>query len=97
MEIHDAVDSKKKLSTAKPLVKGFNFYKSGNVISISVLKKSGEDYFKSQVLPSMKKNLIYQYNIAMSSIAQDQNDLLRFSPSFDCISFISRSPCGRRT
>ena len=54
--INDAVDSKKKLSTDKPLAKGFNFYKSGNVISMSFLKKNGKNYFKSQVIPSMKKN-----------------------------------------
>ena len=64
----DAVDSKRQLSTAKPLVKGFNFYKSGNVHSILHLKQSGKHYLKSQVFPSMKKNLIYQCNIVMSSI-----------------------------
>lgn len=64
----DSVDSKKQLSTAKPLVKGFNFYKSGNVHSIHHLKESGKHFIKSQVLPSMKKNLIYQCQIVMSSI-----------------------------
>ena len=64
----DVVDSKRQLSTAKPLVKGFNFYKSGNVHSILHLKQSGKHYLKSQVFPSMKKNLIYQCNIVMSSI-----------------------------
>ena len=64
----DAVDSKRQLSMAKPLVKGFNFYKSGNVHSILHLKQSGKHYLKSQVFPSMKKNLIYQCNIVMSSI-----------------------------
>ena len=52
------VDSKKKLYTAKPLVKGFNFYKSaGNVISISFLKQNDKNNYKSQILPSMKKKL----------------------------------------
>ena len=64
----DAVDSKKKLSSAKQLVKGFNCYKCGNVISIYFLKRNDKNYFKSQVLPSVKKNLIFQFNIAMSSI-----------------------------
>ena len=56
----DAVDSKKKLSSAKQLVKGFNCYKSGKVISIPFLKPHDKNYFKSRVLPSMKKNLIFQ-------------------------------------
>jgi uncharacterized Zn finger protein len=64
----DAVDSKKQLSAAKPLVKGFNFYKSGNVLSISFLNQNGKNYVKSQVLPTMKKNLNYQCNIVMFSI-----------------------------
>lgn len=64
----DSVDSKKQLSTAKPLVKGFNFYKSWNVHSIHHLKESGKHFIKSQVLPSMKNNLIYQCQIVMSSI-----------------------------
>lgn len=64
----DAVDSKKQLSTAKPLVKGFNFYKSGNVLGIYMLKANGKTYIKSQVMPSMKKNMVYQCNIVLSSI-----------------------------
>jgi len=30
----ETCDAKKQLSTAKPLVKGFNFFKSGHVLSI---------------------------------------------------------------
>ena len=51
--------SKKQLSTAKPLVKGFNFFKSGHVLYIGYLHKNGEHFIKSQVLPSMKKDKTY--------------------------------------
>lgn len=59
---------KKQLPPAKPLVKGFNFYKSSNVVCIPLIKQNGKNYIKSQVLPSMKKNLVYHCNIVMSSI-----------------------------
>ena len=64
----DGIHSKKQLSTAKPLVKGYNFYKSGNVASISFLRQNSKNYFKSQVLPSMRKDVVYQCYILMSSI-----------------------------
>ena len=47
----DGVDSKKKLSTAKPLVKGYNFFKSGHVFFICHLLENGKHYLKSQVMP----------------------------------------------
>lgn len=64
----DAVDSKKQLSTAKPLMKGFNFYVWYNVLSITFLKQNSRTSIKSQVIPSMKKHLIYDCSIVMSSI-----------------------------
>ena len=36
----EGVESKKQLSTAKPLVKGFNFFKSGHVLYIGYLNKN---------------------------------------------------------
>jgi len=53
------LDAKKQLSTAKPLVKGYNFYKSGHVLTIKPCKKDHSAFVKSQVLPSMKKTAAY--------------------------------------
>ena len=53
------LDAKKQLSTAKPLVKGFNFYKSGHVLTIKSCKKDHRVFVKSQVPPSMKKTAAY--------------------------------------
>ena len=52
-------DAKKQLSTAKPLVKGYNFFKSGHVLSIKCKEFDGKFYVKSHVLPSMKKTTSY--------------------------------------
>ena len=41
-------DAKKQLSTAKPLVKGYNFFKSGHVLSIKCRESDGKFYVKSQ-------------------------------------------------
>ena len=54
-----SLDAKKQLSTAKPLVKGFNFYKSGHVLVVKSINKDNRTYLKSQVLPSMKKTSAY--------------------------------------
>ena len=54
-----SLDAKKQLSTAKPLVKGFNFYKSGHVLTIKSCKKDHRVFVKSQVLPSVKKTAAY--------------------------------------
>lgn len=51
-------DAEKQLSTAKPLVKGYNFFKSGHVLSIKCRESDGKCYVKSQVLPSMKKTVL---------------------------------------
>ena len=50
----ETVSWKKKVATAKPLVKGYNFLKSNHVVSISHQVKDGKHYVKIQVLPSMK-------------------------------------------
>ena len=51
------VDAKRQLSTAKPLVNGFNFYKSGHVMTVKSCNEDTRSYIKSQVLPSMRKDL----------------------------------------
>ena len=52
-------DAKRQLSTAKPLVKGYNFFKSGHVLTVKCREYDGKFYVKSQVLPSMKKTVVY--------------------------------------
>lgn len=51
----DSMEFKKQLSTAKPLVKGYNFFMSNHVLSSYHLCKDSKHYIKSKVLPSMKK------------------------------------------
>ena len=55
----EGVKSKKQLSAGKPLVKGFNFFKTQHVLYIGQLHKNGKHFVKSQVLPSMKRDKIY--------------------------------------
>jgi len=62
------VACKKQIATAKPLVKGYNFFMSNHVISMYHLAKDGKHYIKSQVLPSMKKSSVYTCYIVISSI-----------------------------
>ena len=59
-------DAKRQLSTAKPLVKGYNFFKSGHVLSIKCRESDGKFYGKSQVLPSMKKTVLYNCYIFLN-------------------------------
>ena len=63
----EGVESKKQLSTAKPLVKGFNFFKSGHVLYIGYLQENEKHFIKSQVLPSMKKDKVYSCFLVMTS------------------------------
>lgn len=63
----EGVEGKKQLSTPKPLVKGFNFFKSGHVLYIGNLHENGKHYIKSQVLPSMKKDKVYTCFLVMTS------------------------------
>ena len=64
-----SVGAKKQLSTAKPLVKGFNFYKSGHVFTVKSCNgdNGSRCYVKSQVLPSMKKSEAYLCHIVIRS------------------------------
>ena len=64
----DGVECKKQISTAKPLVKGYNFYKSGHVLFISHLSENGKHYMKSQVMPSMKKKAVYLCYLVLTSV-----------------------------
>ena len=64
----DSIEVKRQIATAKPLVKGYNFFKSNHVLSIFHQCKDAKHYIKSQVLPSMKKKLVYTCFIKLSSI-----------------------------
>ena len=64
----ETVASKKQVSTVKPLVKGFNFFKSKHVLSIGHRFKDGRHFVKSTVLPSMKKSMVYTCYLALSSL-----------------------------
>ena len=66
------LDAKKQLSTAKPLVKGYNFYKSGHVLTVKSCKKDQRAFIKSQVLPSMKDGSLHMlhYSKKTSSCAK---------------------------
>lgn len=63
----DSMEFKRRLSTAKPLVKGYNFFKSNHVLCLYYLHKDSKHYIKSQVLPSMKKKMVYTCYIKLSS------------------------------
>lgn len=66
----ETVECKKQLSTAKPLVKGFNFFKSGHVLYIGSIFENGKHFIKSQVLPSMKKDKVYTCFLVLSTVGQ---------------------------
>lgn len=51
---------KKQLSTEKPIVKGYNFFKSGHVLQIFSKKEHNKHYVLSKVQPSMKKGKVYK-------------------------------------
>lgn len=55
----EEVQLRKKLSTEKPIPKGYNFYKSGHVRQVFSKKEGDKFFIKSQVLPSMKKGKVY--------------------------------------
>ena len=62
-----SMEAKRQLSTAKPLVKGYNFYKSGHVLTVKSCTKPDtmSSFVKSQVLPSMKKTSAYSCYIIL--------------------------------
>jgi len=59
----DDVEIRKQLATEKPIVKGYNFFKSGHVLQIFSKKENSQYYVKSKVLPSMIKKKIYTVNV----------------------------------
>ncbi|PFX22069.1 hypothetical protein AWC38_SpisGene13410 [Stylophora pistillata] len=63
----ESVSSKKQITTAKPLVKGCNFFMSKHVLFMFHVSKEGKHFIKSQVLPSMKKSSVYSCYICVSS------------------------------
>jgi hypothetical protein len=62
----DDVELKKQLSTEKPIVKGYNFYKSGHVLQIFSKKEHNKHYILSKVQPSMKQGKVYPVKIILS-------------------------------
>ena len=48
----EEVEFKKQLSVEKPIVKGYNFFKSGKVLGLYSKTDNGVFYVKSQVMPS---------------------------------------------
>lgn len=77
---HDSLEQervKKKLSVEKPIVKGYNFYKSGKVFGKS---ENGLFFIKSQVLPSHSKaGPAYTVKIMIGSILLDSESILPLS------------------
>ena len=63
--IEDA-ELKKQLSTEKPIVKGYNFYKSGHALQMLSKKEHNKHYVLSKVLPSMKNGKVYTVKIILS-------------------------------
>ena len=52
--------SGKGTSTTKPLIKGYNFFKSGHVVKLEKhLSKDGMCHLRGKILPSMKKSTSY--------------------------------------
>lgn len=49
------VELKKQLSVEKPIVKGYNFYKSGKVLGVYSKAENNMFYLKSHVMPSYSK------------------------------------------
>ena len=49
------VEFKKQLSVEKPIVKGYNFFKSGKVLGLYSKSENGLVYMKSQVQPCYSK------------------------------------------
>lgn len=60
------VEQQKQLSTEKPLVKGFNLFKSGHVLQLYAKQENGVSFVQSKILPSMKKGKIYTAKIALN-------------------------------
>lgn len=52
----EEVELKKQLSVEKPIVKGYNFFKSGKVLGVFSCSENNLHYVKSQVMPSYSKS-----------------------------------------
>lgn len=63
----DDVEVKKQLSTEKPMVKGYNLFKSGHVLQLFVKQEKDLFYILSKVLPSMKKGNVYSAKITLKN------------------------------
>ena len=59
------VELRNQLFTEKPLVKGYNMFKSGHVLQIFAQQHGKLFYILSKVLPSMKKGKIYSVKIVL--------------------------------
>ena len=66
--IIDSTEWKRQLSTVKSLVKDYNFFMSKHVLSAYHQNKDAKHFIKSQVLPSMKKKMVYTCYIRLSSL-----------------------------
>ena len=58
----------KGTSTAKPLVKGYNFFRSGHVVKVEKISNLNDDglcHIRGRILPSMKKTTVYSAFITL--------------------------------
>ena len=58
----------KGTSTAKPLVKGYNFFRSGHVVKLEKISNLNDDglcHIRGRILPSMKKTTVYSAFITL--------------------------------
>ncbi|XP_015768406.1 PREDICTED: uncharacterized protein LOC107347056 [Acropora digitifera] len=79
----DDVEFKKQVSVEKPIVKGYNFYKSGKVQGIYTKQQEELFYIKSQVKSSYDKQDDKHKNIYTVKIIMDTNSTndIKNSPS----------------
>ena len=64
----------------KPIVKGYNFYKSGKVLGLYSKSENGLFFIKSQVLPSHSKaGPAYTVKIMIGSILLNSESILPLS------------------
>ena len=69
MEVYGPNVSGKGTSTAKPLIKGHNFFKSGHVVKLEKhnLSEDGLCHLRGWILPSMKKSTSYTAFITLKN------------------------------
>lgn len=67
----EEVEFKKQLSVEKPIVKGYNFFKSGKVLGLYSKTDNGVFYVKSQVMPSYSTSgPVYAVKVILSGSAE---------------------------